>query len=283
MIRLSVESDIKSIVSLWQEAFGDSEDEIMFFINNRYKPENTVVCEEGGKVVSMLFLLEGQMCIKGADYKAYYLYAACTSKEFRGRGLMASLLDYAKETAQSRGFKFICLKPAEESLFGFYEKHGYKSCFKQKTLTFYTRDLPEISSDLSAISSVESDKIRDFAFSDTDYFKWDDSAIDFAFRQTELYGGKVFKVCEGYLLYSVNDGVIHVKENAFTPENLPVVMAGIARDNKADKINVILPDNYSVKFGSVESVPSGMLLPLDLTAEKAIENSDSAYLGLTLD
>ena len=42
IIRLSEKDDIKGIVSLWSEAFGDSEEEIMFFIDNKYIPENTV-------------------------------------------------------------------------------------------------------------------------------------------------------------------------------------------------------------------------------------------------
>ena len=65
MIRFSNEKDILQIVSLWSEAFGDGEKEIRFFLDEWYKPQNTLVCELNGEVVSMLFLLEGSFCFEG--------------------------------------------------------------------------------------------------------------------------------------------------------------------------------------------------------------------------
>ncbi len=68
IIRLSHKNDISGIISLWSESFGDSEEEIMFFIKNKYIPENTLVAELNGEIASVLFLLDGKMCIKGVDY-----------------------------------------------------------------------------------------------------------------------------------------------------------------------------------------------------------------------
>ena len=70
MIRLADKSDIKGIISLWNEAFGDSEEDIMFFLNNRFVPENTLVYESDGVIASVLFLLEGDMRIKGRDFSS---------------------------------------------------------------------------------------------------------------------------------------------------------------------------------------------------------------------
>ena len=45
MIRLSQSKDIPDIIALWSEAFGDSEEDIRFFLDRKYIPENTVVIE----------------------------------------------------------------------------------------------------------------------------------------------------------------------------------------------------------------------------------------------
>ena len=49
MIRISAESDRSGLIALWQEAFGDSEKAIEFFLDNRYVAEKTVVSEDNGK------------------------------------------------------------------------------------------------------------------------------------------------------------------------------------------------------------------------------------------
>lgn len=282
MIRLSCESDIKSIVSLWNEAFGDGENEIMYFIKNRYKPENTVVCEENGSIVSMLFLLDGQMRIKGTDYPSYYLYAACTSKEFRGRGLMASLLEFAKSISQKRGYRFICLKPAEESLFDFYKKHGYETVFSQKLLKVSKSDLSG-HTDTINFDTAECYRSRNSAYKDFDYFKWDENAVKFAFNQNKLYNGKSLIGCEGYALYSQNNSTLYVKEMTFSPRYALNVLSYMVNKNNATEINVILPEKYETSIGSYEIMPSGMALPLDSEAKSTLMQLSGAYLGLTLD
>lgn len=285
MIRFSVESDIKQILSLWNEAFGDSEDEIMFFLNSRYQPENTLIYDIDGEVASMLFLLEGDMCINGADYPSYYLYAACTARKHRGRGCMASLLDFAKNTAESRGYYFICLKPGEESLFKFYEKHGYKTVFKKKILTVDKNELINIDTfDLSGEKTLKNPaELRNDSLSDTDFFKWSNDAVEFAFLHNKLYGGEAFESCKGYLLHVQNSDKIYVKENTFTCQNIVKVLALFAANSPVSRFIVELPINFETEIGKSNIVPSAMMLAVNEEAEKIMSEIDGAYLGLTLD
>lgn len=286
MIRFSVKSDIKQIVNLWNEAFGDSEDEIMFFINNRYLPNNTLVCEIDGEIASLLFLLEGNMCIKNKDYPSYYLYAACTAKKYRGRGIMASMLRFAQKTAQNRGYSFICLMPGENSLFDFYEKHGYKTVFKKKLITVNRTSLSDhpasfnFSSDNSSINLSE---IRNEALYGIDYFKWDDKAIEFAFNHNKMYGGEILNSCEGYLLYTQNNGILAVKETTFTSSQLKECLIFLAQKHNNEEIIVNVPVSCECEIGSAKIVPAAMMLALNDETEKMINQIDGAYLGLTLD
>ncbi len=283
-IRLSDNNDINGIISLWHEAFGDSEKEIKLFIDNRYIPDNTLICELNGEIISMLFLLDGMFTINGYDYPAYYLYAACTAKKYRGRRVMTEMLDEANRVSASRGYDFICLMPGEKSLFDFYEKHGYSTVFSKKILTVNRSEFEGIistSSDENTANDYE--VLRNKAFKKFDYFKWDNNAIDFAVMQTKYYGGNELTTCNGYCLYSMSNGDVSVKEFAFTPQDALCAIRKIFDKTNADKLILNLPSDYEINCGKYEIFPSAMALPLNQNSEKLIKSINNAYLGLTLD
>lgn len=282
MIRYSDESDRNNIIKLWHEAFGDSEAEIEFFLNNRYIPQNTLVCEADGKIASMLFLLEGNMSIKGKDYPSYYLYAACTLNEYRGIGYMTSLLEFAKETAQKRGYYFICLLPAQKSLYSYYEKFGYKTFFKKKILKINRNDLnSKVFIPDKTFSNTE--KIRNEVFRNYNYFKWDDAAVNFAFRHNKFFGGDSIINCKGYALYSTSESKTTVKEFAFTEHQKPIFSYILSSNIGSNTLIVHLPADYETTIEKSEIIDSGMILAVNSEAEQITTDINNAYLGLTLD
>lgn len=286
MIRYSVNNDREGIISLWHEAFGDSRSEIEFFLDNKYIPENTVVCEENGEIISLLFLLNGEMHINGQDYPAYYLYAACTSKKFRGKGIMGQMLDYSKNLAADRGVDFICLMPAEKSLFDYYSKFGYMPIFRRKTVKITAEELSKISfftHNSSDFSFKPAYKLRNEAFEKTDFFKWDKSSVEFAFEHTKLYGGNLFLSNKGYCLYTRFDGVLTVKETTLTHDLLAKKLKEIANINNVENIELILPCDYDFFSFEHEISYNGMILTTRNIDDKIIKSIHNAYLGLTLD
>jgi hypothetical protein len=111
----------EEIIPLWQEAFGDTKEEIVFFLDN-CKHKMILGNFEKDKLISILFLVE---CSLGK-----YIYAACTKKEKRGTGSMSELLRYCKNH-----YEKLCLIPANEGLVSYYEHRGFKekcdlSCLK---------------------------------------------------------------------------------------------------------------------------------------------------------
>lgn len=286
MIRFSDNNDIKKIVTLWHEAFGDGEDEIMFFLANKFRPENTLVYEFNGEIASMLFLLEGKMSINGKIFYSYYLYAACTLKKYRGRGFMGELLRFAEKIAAERNINFICLLPGESSLYEFYERIGYKTAFSKKTLKITSADIDENFDPIEIKADnnlVELKKLRENALNKTDHFIWDNQAINYAVNQNKMYGGKTVIACNGYLLYSIESRKIFVKEFTFSSEYLKSLSALLLKNENADEIIYHLPMTFQPNIGGYEVIPGGMLLPLNSEAEIAASDLKNAYLGLTLD
>lgn len=282
IFRLSDQNDVTGIISLWNEAFGDCEKEIRFFLDNKYIPENTLIIEENGEIASMLFLLDGNMVISGRRYPSYYLYAACTANRYRGRGFMAYLLEKANETARLRNKDYICLMPGEKSLFDFYEKHGYKTVFNKKVLTVNRNEcsLSPISETADKINFKES---RNNAFSGFDYFEWDNSSIEFALAHNEMYHGKSVLSRKGYCLYSEIDGVCAVKEFAFTEVDFIYGLQLLLNSSDCDILKINLPSEYKTEIGESEVLPSAMIYPLNEASETVTASLENAYLGLTLD
>lgn len=286
MIRTSVNNDKEGIISLWHEAFGDSRNEIEFFLEKKFIPENTVVCEENGEIASLLFLLNGEMHINNRDYPAYYLYAACTSKKHRGKGIMGEMLDFSKNLASDRGVDFICLMPAENSLFNYYSKFGYKPIFKQKTVKISVEKLNKISDSTdnsSDFSFKPIDKLRNEALNGYDYFKWDKLSVEFAFEHTKLYGGNVFLSNKGYFLYSLCGNELIVKETTLTNLHLIQALKKICSNSNIQNIIINLPCNYDFLSYDFEISYNGMVLPTNNSIDYAVKLINNAYLGLTLD
>ena len=121
----------EEIISLWSSVFGDSDEEISFFIDN-LKNGKCLAYYEKGKAVSMFFLVD---CRVG-EKKGKYIYAACTLKEYEGRGYMSCLIDYAGKNFN----EFLCLIPANESLIDFYSQRGFDKTAEISELTFNEND-----------------------------------------------------------------------------------------------------------------------------------------------
>lgn len=283
MIRFATENDINGIINLWSEAFGDSEREIRFFLNNKFMPENTLLYELGGEAVSMLFLLEGNMIINGAEYPSYYLYAACTAKKCRGRGIMAELLDKAKLLAAEREKFFICLMPGEKSLFAFYERFGYKSVFLRKKLFVKASDLPINKNENDNLTFSDYSEKRKNAFSNFNRFEWDNKSIDFACKSHSLYGGKEINSCKGYALYTANSSGIIVKEFAFGESDFSYALNNLFECANAECAVVYLPFDYKSDYGKSETELCAMAISVNPEFDYLIDEFNNAYLGLTLD
>jgi predicted acetyltransferase len=124
MIKFTDNKD--DIIKCWQEAFGDSEDEILYFINNAVNTKCLAFYEDN-QITSMLYLVDCK--VNKIDSK--YIYAACTLNEYKNQGYMTQLLDFAKDN-----YKSICLIPAKNWLIDYYSKRGFTQTINISDITF---------------------------------------------------------------------------------------------------------------------------------------------------
>jgi len=135
MIRDMREDDYPQAFAIWRACFEDDEDYFRFFWEECFPLCRGLVYEEGGQAVSMLFLLPGALDYPGAPgckksrLPAWYVYAVATLPEFRGRGHAGELTRQAASLAKGEGLCALCLRPANEGLYGYYAKLGFVKAF----------------------------------------------------------------------------------------------------------------------------------------------------------
>lgn len=130
MFRLMKPEDLPALKLLWQSTFGDSAEQAEAMIQHFAGEKNTYVAEEDGKPAAMLLAAPAHI---GERRGAYYCGIA-TAAEARGKGLASGLISYVNEQLTQRGVLFAALIPAQDSLFGWYEKLGFAAAFPRRNV-----------------------------------------------------------------------------------------------------------------------------------------------------
>lgn len=136
MIKFATENDRKRIIDLWMQSFGDKRQSVEQFL--QYFPCNKVLgYYVDGEIASFMFLLEVDICFRDKKYRANYIYALCTSPEFRSRGYAASLVEFSKKYSAEKGVAYTLIRPASPSLFSYYLEMGFEREYRRikKNLT----------------------------------------------------------------------------------------------------------------------------------------------------
>lgn len=115
--------------ALFTEAFSD-EDFTDLFFRTGYAPERCLAALDGELLAALHWFdcsLEGK--------KAAYIYGIAAFRRCRGRGVGSALIRAALEELETRGYEMVFLVPAEPSLFGYYERFGFRAVSTIRELT----------------------------------------------------------------------------------------------------------------------------------------------------
>lgn len=284
MIRFADEKDIPQLKEIWHISFGDSKEYIDMFMEHQFKGARTVVYEEDNKILSMFFLFRCDFSIIGKNHPSFYLYAAATLPQYRGEGIMGKMLEFSKSYAAEKNFDFIILSPAEKSLYDYYGRFGFKQCFKSQKITLVLKNE-------YAPNFIENDfekmlTLRNAAVKRTDGVLWDEGFFRYAIYENGYTRGKTISTKECYGIYFREDDHIIFKE--LIGENAKKILdfaLSVCKEENVNSAQIAVPvcRECTEVSGNDVLINTGMAVPLNSEAQKALENSDkSAYLGLTL-
>ena len=166
MIRLCNVSDYENIIRIWNDAFGDSKDFILSFLD---KFSKYVYILDNLAIMTLLPVTLN-------NKKGRYIYAVAVDKGMRNCGLGKELIEFAKENCED----FCVLVPADKGLFEYYKKLGFfnNSCIGK--FEDATKDVE--------ISAEDYFILRDNLLEN--YIKWSAENLS---KIKELYGAKFYK------------------------------------------------------------------------------------------
>lgn len=286
MIRFADEKDISQLKEIWHISFGDSKEYIDMFMEHQFKNALTVVYEEDSKIFSMFFLFRCDFSIRGKNHPSFYLYAAATLPQYRGKGIMGKMLEFSKLYAAEKNFDFIILSPAEKSLYDYYSRFGFKACFKSKKISLALEREDEYAANFSENDFEKMLTLRDAAVKKSDGVIWDEEFFRYAVYENDYTSGKTRSTKECYGIYFKEDDHIIFKELIGESSKKAINFAlSICKEENANTAQINVPLNCECTEISENDVliDIGMAVPLNSGAQKALENSDkNAYLGLTL-
>ena len=117
-------ADVTLLRSLWREAFSDTDELLDGFFSRVFSFRRCLCVKEGEELIGALYWFDCEYDGK----KVAYIYAVATRRDYRGRGVCASLMARAHECLAGQGYALAILAPASEGLFDFYERLGYADC-----------------------------------------------------------------------------------------------------------------------------------------------------------
>ncbi len=208
MIRFATPTDLEQIKVLWKICFDDSESYVSRFLSTIGIANRCLVYETDGRVVSMLFVLPASMIVQGDVKQIHYIYACATSPGYRGKGIMAKLLDAAAQTAVYA----LVLIPANIKLSAYYKKLDFVA-FSNKPQFPKILSLDGKPLDDDSIRSIIT--IRKRHITSELSVQWSDEILRFALTDFAESGGVAIVEGDSYLLFEKKSG--EVKEQMPIP------------------------------------------------------------------
>lgn len=276
---------------LWKTVFGDNDAVIDSFFEHLYDPTTTLVARSEGRIVSALYLLDCGLSVFRKTYPSFYLYAAATNPAFRGQGLMAKLLCAAKEFALQKQKEFICLYPAEESLYDFYKKHGYEPLFKTKELSLKgtsVRTLMNPHCEVQPLSLSDFAAVRRAALNGTDALTFEESILSFQKTILDIYDGQAYtaylnQTPVAYVLAEKDaQDKLRIKEALSVNGSIDAIAAILQQKFDFETYEIPLPSGFQLSSDTMRLLNGGMALALSDEAIIMKERVNSLYMGLNL-
>lgn len=268
-------SRFEDVWALWQTGFPeDSEEDARAFWETVGKDARCLFLHEGERPVSMAFLIPATLWDGERDWPIWYVYAAVTHPDVRGRGYFARLLDEAADLAAREGVAGLFLRPAEESLFGYYARCGFTACFETTPFEWQAKEL-YTKIDWKPITADYATLRKDWLTRmGVPFVKWTDAVADLSVQMAAESGGGALLCDRGLVLYHREDEDILVQELLCDPADRDTLCTSLARRMPCHKLCIQTPvqaGETGEKFGMYR--PCGGEQP----------QNGRWYMGLTLE
>lgn len=263
----------QSLKKLWADTFGDNEEYINLFFDCDYTPTECFAETVNGEVVSALYLLKGYIKSAKAAFEGRYLYAAATAEKYRGKGLMGKLIEEAEEYIKTNNISFIALVPANNGLYGYYERFGFETVM---------RNYVSVKDDIGLAPDGELLEVNDFfelrKHLSESHFSFDEKEWAYALLCLEYADYDIIRnTNDSYYIISTNrDEVLeYVSSEKNLKENTEIFLS------RLNNGTVIVSPHDLSSFCKCEEKNFGMVYFADKKMKERINGS--IYMNIALD
>ena len=217
-IRLCNKNETSQVKDIWKYCFNDSDEYVDFYFKHKFDPQNTIVLENEGNIISSLHLNQHKIYLNFKEYKSSYVVGVSTLPEARGLGKMNELMKESLRHMYNLDQSVSILMPID---FRLYTKYGYENCYDmlvQKLNIYNLRkykingifEKADNAGDLEDIYACAVSRYNGYVVRDRKYFK------EFI-EEMRIEGGYIYinyrdGLPVGYIAYSIDSGEFNVRE-----------------------------------------------------------------------
>ena len=203
---------------------------------------------------------------------------------------MGELLRFAESLCRDSGLDYICLVPAEDSLFDYYSRFGCRPAFEEKLLKIDRNHLELIAdgnAEIEELTAENMQTVRNACLCGIDCFVWDIDALQYAIDENANAGCKSVAASSSgrssaYALFDEEGETAIIRECAARRGCIPVLAHALLSVSKCSEFSFRLPLDFPLSADSFTTRNNAMLLPLNADSESALKDIKNAYMGLTL-
>ena len=290
MISHPLPSEEPQLRAIWKIVFGDSDGFIELFFRNRYSVDSALVYRHDGRVVSMVFFPRYDFKSGDLVTSLGYICGAATLPEYRGKGIMADLLNTSFGVMKARGDRYTSLIPASDSLYGYYERFGFREFFYRKKYSVGISDAMEG-------TPFNLKKMEDYAGAYRIYSEAVSRLGTVVIQSERTYGSVVdeFRLSGGEVLVSEENGIIcfvRLKGNTiFIRESFSATDDNKCHSDLPASLFSHFPGKSRITIeGPVTSIKrrayrfrTGMIKPLTDAGGVLLKNDRSGYMKFMLE
>ncbi|MGN0501693.1 MAG: GNAT family N-acetyltransferase [Ruminococcus sp.] len=265
---------IPLLKKLWLDCFEEKSQAVDLFFNCCLDFTSFYTASVENNPVAMLYLVSTTLNGK----KAHYLCSAATQIEYRNLGIMSRLIDFALADSHKNGDVYSLLFPANEKLYSYYERLGYKALCSASRKVFSREELRLFAenrqSNLPLENSYNYEELQRLCLKDN-FLLQNNKFISFASAYYSLYDCKTVKSDNCFALFEEENGTADVFYSLYTDFS---VLAEKILENTTAKQFVFTGKQDSEIYKNSIIEKYGMIKSLD-NNEKIPENT---YIGITL-
>lgn len=265
---------IPILKNLWLDSFGEKSEAVDLFFNQCIDFTTIYTASIEEKTVAMLFLVHSTLNEKNA----HYLCSAATSSEYRNLGIMGKLIEFALEDSRKNGDVYSLLFPANEKLYSYYERFGYKPLCTVERAVFSREELRQFSLNNQRNSTDETsynyEELQKVCLKDN-FLLQNNNFISFASDYYSLYDCKTVKSNNCFALVEEENGIAEVFYSIY--ESFGSLAQAILKNTTAKLFEFTVKADDKL-YNNYKNEKYGMIKSLD-NNEKIPENT---YIGITL-